>query len=362
MSGGTEMTEEKEVKKTNVLEEYYDMEFHRGGRDARPENTLYSYQYAIENGATTIECDIQQTKDGQLVMSHNPVLNADLTTDANGEYVPWDEYFIRDMTMEEVQNFNVGRMRQQGEYYELHGRSQVTADTHIPSLRQLFELVRDSGNEDIRMSIEAKAYADPALGPLYEKRAGIDEMLSEFLSLVKEFGLEDRVTLQSFDWAFLVRMKEMDPKIDTIALYSEQSMWGPTGDTLWADRDEPSPWLAGLDIHDFDGDPVKAAASLGIDNVSPYWTELTKDQVEFAHEHGMRVVPWTVNDVADLEIVYGMGVDGIISDRPWVLREFLESKGEKLLPVRTVDLPYHLETDHNDIEIGKIEGGRDAAC
>lgn len=44
---------------------YYDMEFHRGGRDARPENTLYAYQYALENGALTIECDMQLTADGQ---------------------------------------------------------------------------------------------------------------------------------------------------------------------------------------------------------------------------------------------------------------------------------------------------------
>ena len=63
-------------KKTN----YYDMEFHRGGRDARPENTLWSYQYAIEKGALTIECDMQMTADGQIVMSHNPALNPDITT------------------------------------------------------------------------------------------------------------------------------------------------------------------------------------------------------------------------------------------------------------------------------------------
>lgn len=348
------------MKKEKLFEEYYDAEFHRGGRDARPENTLYSYQYALENGATTIECDIQMTRDGHLVMSHNPSLNPDLTTDANGDPLPDNSIYINELTLEELQRYNVGRMRPEGEYYELHGRTQVTADTYIPSLRELFELVRDSGNKDIRMSIEAKAYADPALGMPYEKRVGIDEMLEAFLALVKEFGFEDRVTLQSFDWAFLVRMKEMDSGIDTIALYSEQPSWGPSGTILWLDREEPSPWLAGLNIHDFDDDPVRAAQSLGIDNVSPYWPEITKEQVVFAHDHGMRVVPWTVSDEEDMETLYDMGVDGIITDRPWVLRSFLESKGERMLPKRKVDLPYHLEPDHIDVEIKKA-GGRDSA-
>lgn len=354
------MIHKAEKKRKSVLEKYYDAEFHRGGRDARPENTLYSYQYAIENGATTIECDIQMTKDGHLVMSHNPALNPDLTTDADGNPAGGDDCFIHDMTLEEVQHFNVGRMRKSGEYYELHGRSQVAADTCIPTLRQLFELVRNSGNKEIRMSIEAKAYADPALGLPYEKRVGIDEMLMAFLALVREFGFEDRVTLQSFDWAFLTRMKKVAPEIDTIALYSEQPSWGPSGTILWLDRGEPSPWLGGLDIHDFDGDPVKAASSLGIDNVSPYWTEITAEQVRYAHDHGMRVVPWTVNDTEAMEKLYDMGVDGMISDRPWVLRAFLESKGENLIAAREYDLPYHLEPDHIDVET--VEGnGRDAA-
>ena len=256
---------------------YYDMEFHRGGRDARPENTLWSYQYALENGALTIECDMQLTGDGQIVMSHNPALNPDITTDAEGRRIRSNDCYIHDMTLGEVQSFNVGRMDPFTEYYELHGRTQVQTDAFIPSLRQMFELVRDSGNEDIRMSIEAKAYAEPALGTRHEKNPDYDKLLREFLALVNEFGFRDRVILQSFDWAALVKMKEIDPEIRTIALYSEQPSWGtPDATTLWLDRDEPSPWLAGIDIHDFDGDPVRAAHSLGLDDVSPFFKEITR--------------------------------------------------------------------------------------
>ena len=341
---------------------YYDMEFHRGGRDARPENTLWSYQYSLENGALTIECDMQLAGDGQIVMSHNPALNPDITTDAEGRRIETDDHYIHDMTLEEIQSFNVGNMDTAAEYYELHGRTQVQTDAFIPSLRQMFELVRDSGNEDIRMSIEAKAYADPALGTRYEKNPDYDKLLREFLALVNEFGFRDRVILQSFDWAALVKMKELDPEIRTIALYSEQPSWGtPDATTLWLDRDEPSPWLAGLDIHDFDGDPVRAAHSLGLDDISPFFKEITKELTDEAHELGLRVVPWTVSFKEDMEILYEMGVDGIITDKPWVLREFLEEKGENLLPKRKVDLPYHLDPDHLENEDKKSESGRDAA-
>jgi len=341
---------------------YYDMEFHRGGRDARPENTLYSYQYALENGASTIECDMQLTADGEIVLSHNPALNPDITTDADGKRVEADRYYIHDMSLKELQSFNVGRMDEACEYYELHGRTQVTADAAIPTLRQLFELVRDSRNETIRMSIEAKYYPDPALGTKYEKNPDADVLLGKFLDLVNEFGFKKRVVLQCFDWSLLVRMKELDPEIETIALYCEQPSWGgPDATTLWLDRNEPSPWLGGLGIRDFGGDPVKAAASLGIDDVSPYYEEITKEQVAEAHALRMKVVPWTVNDPEDMKALCEMGVDGIITDRPWILRQVLEELGRAVPPLSDLPLPYHFEPEHIEAGDRIIEKGRDAS-
>ena len=157
-------------------------------------------------------------------------------------------------------------------------------------------------------------------------------------------------------------MKELDPGIETIALYSEQPSWGtPDATTLWLDRDEPSPWLAGLNIHDFDGDPVRAAHSLGIDNVSPFFKEITKELTDEAHGFGMRVVPWTVNSVEDMKALYDMGVDGMTTDKPWLMRRFLEEMGERLLPPMEINCPYHIEPDHYEVEDRKYEDGRDAA-
>lgn len=345
----------------NNVEETYDIQYHRGGRDARPENTLYAFQYAIENGATTIECDMQMTKDGELVMTHNPALNPEITVDAQGKRIAEDNRFINRMTLDEVKSYNVGCMDETTEYYRLHGMTQIQADAQIPTLRELFELVEASGNDKIRMNIEVKAYPDPAQGSLYENATDPNRMVEAFYALVKEFGFEDRVILQSFDWAALKTMKQLDPNIETCALYNEMPEWdAPNDKTLWIGRNEPSPWLGGLNINDFDGNPVKAAHSLGVDAISPYYELVTEELVQEAHELGMKVIVWTVNSIEDMETLYTMGVDGMISDKPWVLREFIQSKGEALLPKQTVDAPYHLDQDHHDVETGPVEGGKEA--
>ena len=339
----------------------YDVEFHRGCRDARPENTLYAFQYALEHNAPTIECDINLTKDGVLVISHNMVLNPALAKDEDGNYVEADRYVINQMTLEEVQSFNVGHIDEKTDYYDLHGRTQITADAHIPTLRDLFELVRDSGDTTVRMSIEAKACPDPAVGINYKYANTPDEILVPLNELVKEFDFENRVILQSFDWEFLKQMQKINPNIETIALYNEEPSWNdPEGCTLWLDRQEASPWLGGLNIHDFDDDPVKAAHSLGINAVSPYYGAVDEALVQEAHSLGMKVVPWTLNDAESIAHMYDIGVDGIVTDQPWVAYEVLGQKGVKLPETREVNLPYHLDGDHVDVESDDIDNARAA--
>ena len=75
----------------------------------------------------------------------------------------------------------------------------------------------------------------------------------------------------------------------------------------------------------------------------------------------MKVVPWTVNSIEDMEALYEMGVDGMTTDKPWIMREFLKEKGEALLPPMEINMPYHLEPDHYQAEERMIENGMDAA-
>lgn len=340
----------------------FDLEAHRGGRDIRPENTLYSYAYAIELGATSIECDMQLTKDGQIVMSHNPILNSDITRDENGNYIENNKYDIRLMTVDELKKFDVGVMDPNcGEYYDLHGKTQFTYDAKIPTLEELMQLIQSYGDKNIVLNIEIKSYPDPeSIG--YKNNADPKKFVETFNNIVKKYNMEDRVVLQSFDWRTLIEMKKLNPNISTSALWQEQPSWGRDSESLRRYEQEKSPWLGGLDIKDYQGDPVKAAHAIGADIISPYYTEISKQDVDEAHSLGMKVVPWTVNNEKDMNMLLDMGVDGIISDKPWLLKQVLEKRNIKLhTPTVNVDSPYHTGTDHKDTAPTEAGNGNDAA-
>lgn len=340
----------------------FDLEAHRGGRDARPENTLYSYAYAIENGATSIECDMQLAADGEIVMSHNPILNAEVTRDAQGNFIANGKYDLRKMTVPEIQQYNVATIDPSTEYYQLHGRTQVNpSSAQVPTLRQLLELIKASGDKGILLNIELKSYPDPLQKTEHENNADTRKFLEKFNVLVKEYQMENRVVLQSFDWQALRMEKELNPQISLSAPWQEQPSWGKAAESLRAFDKEKSPWLGGLDIKDFKGDPVKAAKAIGADIISPYYMELNKDMVEEAHKLGMKVVPWTVNHESDMQMLYAMGVDGMISDKPWLLRSFLEKQGAKLHAPHPFASAYHLEPNHREVTSADVKNGADAA-
>lgn len=340
----------------------FDLEAHRGGRDVRPENTLYSYAYAIELGATSIECDMQLTKDGQIVMSHNPILNSDITRDENGNYIENNKYDIRLMTVDELKKFDVGVMDPNcGEYYDLHGKTQFTYDAKIPTLEELMQLIQSYGDKNIVLNIETKSYPDPASAG-YKNNADPKKFVEVFNNIVKKYDMEDRVVLQSFDWQTLIEMKKLNPNISTSALWQEQPSWGRDSESLRRYEKKKSPWLDGLDIKDYQGNPVKSAHAIGADIISPYYTEISKQDVDEAHSLGMKVVPWTVNNEKDMNMLLDMGVDGIISDKPWLLKQVLEKRNIKLhTPTINVDSPYHTGTDHKDTAPTEAGNGNDAA-
>ncbi len=324
----------------------FDLEAHRGGRDVRPENTLYSYAYAIELGATSIECDMQLTKDGQIVMSHNPILNSDITRDENGNYIENNKYDIRLMTVDELKKFDVGVMDPNcGEYYDLHGKTQFTYDAKIPTLEELMQLIQSYGDKNIVLNIETKSYPDPASAG-YKNNADPKKFVEIFNNIVKKYDMEDRVVLQSFDWQTLIEMKKLNPNISTSALWQEQPSWGRDSESLRRYEKKKSSWLGGLDIKDYQGNPVKAAHAIGTDIISPYYTEISKQDVDEAHSLDMKIVPWTVNNEKDMNMLLDMGVDGIISNKPWLLKQVLEKRNIKLhTPTVNVDSPYHTGTD-----------------
>jgi glycerophosphoryl diester phosphodiesterase len=111
------------------------------------------------------------------------------------------------------------------------------------------------------------------------------------------------------------------PAIATVALTDQQ----PGEDTVQVGRPGPSPWLGGLDVDDYAGSVPKLVRASGARTWSPNYRDIDARLVEEAHALGLTVIPWTVNNPAEMQRVLALGVDGMISDRPDLLRSVLET-------------------------------------
>jgi glycerophosphoryl diester phosphodiesterase len=332
------------------LPRYFDVEAHRGGRDARPENTLYSFAYAMALGATTLEMDMQITGDGIIVIRHDNHMLPMLTKNRYGDFITENEMpDIRTSRLADLRTFDIGEMSPKVDpaYWEAHGKTQkAIPGVKLATLEEVFQLVKDWGNNEVFMNIETKSYCYPVI--LHNPDPY--EWVVKFYALVKKYHMEKQVMLQSFDWRTLKIMKELDPSIPTVALTAEHPQWNVEGDEgryRWEGRKEKSPWMGGLDIKDFQGDYVKAAHAIKADVVSPYYEELTPELVKEAHAFGMTVVPWTIDREEDMRKVIDMGVDGLITDRPSVGRKVCLEKGLKLPApdAHPEKKPYYTGTD-----------------
>lgn len=312
------------------LPDGFDLQAHRGGRDARPENTLPAFAYALAIGVTTLEMDMQITADGVLVIRHNKDIPWYMAKNSWGSFLVADEQpDIRFWKMADLAGFDLGAMSPDAPYgyWEAHGKTQKQVPgTRLCTLEEVFQLVKAWGNDKVFLNIETKSYPYPS-NPVNPEPS---VWVKTFYELVKKHGMQERVFLQSFDWRTLVAMKKLDPRIPTVALTANQPAWnqeGDEGDYQWPGRSTPSPWMAGLDLGTFGGSMVKAAHAIKADMFSPYHAEVTKEMIKEAHALGMRVVPYTVNDPARMRALLGLGVDGLITDRPATLRRVCKELG-----------------------------------
>jgi glycerophosphoryl diester phosphodiesterase len=297
----------------------FDIEAHRGGRALKPENTLQSFANALTIGVDTLELDMGITKDGVVIVSHDRWLSPDLARDADGVYVPPPGTPFVKLTLAEVKSYDVGQIRPGSDYAKAFPDQTPMAGTRIPTLADVFALVRRSGNRQVRFNIETKISPDkPDDAPPPE------QFVATVLDLLRTEGFTDRVIIQSFDWRTLQLVQKQAPRIPT-AYLSMQS--GPFTNVY---PDKPSSWTAGFDPMRYGGSMPKTVKAAGGAIWSPLYTDLTPALVQEAHGLGIKVLPWTVNDPEAMAALIDMGVDGIISDRPDVLRRVAGEKGVAL--------------------------------
>jgi glycerophosphoryl diester phosphodiesterase len=137
--------------------------------------------------------------------------------------------------------------------------------------------------------------------------------------------MEERVTIQSFDWRTLALVQKEAPAIPTAYLSARQS-WT---DNILADAPEGSPWTAGQQFRDH-GSVPKMVRAAGGRIWSPFFGEVDAAALADARALGLRVVVWTVNDPKQIRRMLDLGVDGIISDRPDRVRAEMAERGMAL--------------------------------
>ena len=295
----------------------FDLQGHRGARGLTPENTLASFAKALSIGVTTLELDIAITRDGQLVISHDPALNPDLTRGPDGLYLAARGPLVSSLTLEELRRYDVGRLKPGSRYASLYPEQQPADGTRIPLLAELFALVKKSGNTEVRFAIETKitpTAPQETLAPETFARAVIQA--------IRDAGMASRSTILSFDWRSLQLVQREAPEIGTVYL-SAQQRWL---DNIGADKPEPSAWTAGFQHKDH-GSVPKMVQAAGGRIWSVFHGDLDATKLREARNLGLTVLAWTVNEPTQIARLMDLGVDGIISDRPDLVRDEMRRRG-----------------------------------
>lgn len=286
-----------------------DLQGHRGARGLMPENTLPAFARALEIGVTTLELDCAVTKDGIVVVSHDSMLNPDITRGPDGKWLEGEGPSIASLTYAELQRYDVGRIRPGSTYAARFPRQQPVAGARIPRLADVFALVRAAGNNAVRFNIETK------LSPLLPAQTvPPDTFMHVLLALIRNEGMAARVSIQSFDWRTLRLTQQLAPEIPTVYLTAQQDFI----DNILAGQ-RSSPWMPGLHVSQFAGSIPRMVSSAGGSVWSPHYREITPAGAQEARSLGLKIVVWTVNGAADMRRMIALGVDGIISDYPDLL-------------------------------------------
>ena len=305
-----------------------DLQGHRGARGLAPENTLAAFATALSVGVTTLEMDLGVSRDGVVVVAHDPEINPDLTRGPEGEWLAAPGPALHTLDLAEIRRFDVGRIRPGSRYAGRYPEQRPADGARIPTLADVIELTRSAGNDEVRFNVETKiSPLEPDLTPAPEAFA------QAVIEVLRTEGVAERSTIQSFDWRTLRAANAIAPEMTTVCLTAEQRWL----DNLQRGRPGASAWTAGLDADDFATVPdLIAAAGCGV--WSPYYGDLDQAALARAHALGLEVVVWTVNEPPEMRRLIELGVDGIISDFPDRLRT-VASEMEIVLPARTPVAP-----------------------
>jgi glycerophosphoryl diester phosphodiesterase len=306
---------------------------HRGARALRPENTIPGLAHALAIGVDALEFDVTRTADGGLILAHDLTVDQQcILSTGPADYAgnAWAE-----LTLEQIATLDAGSRRPVTPYEETF---QAVPGTGVPTLDQVCRLITEANAHDVTLSVELKA--DPSWPD-----ADVHALTESTLGTLAAHDLTSQSRILAFNWRVLRAAQAIDPAVPRVALV-EPASWVPG-----------SAWLAGLDpaAYSAPGNPAagnrasaqetsaqgasatsslagsaEAARDIGASWLSP-WDPLTSAElIAAAHKYGLLVAVWTVNDTDRMAELIELGADGIVTDRPDLLRQVLAGRGAPL--------------------------------
>ena len=265
---------------------FIDVQAHRGGAGLMPENTVSAMKNAIDLKVNTLEFDLQLSQDGKVVVSHDNYFHPRYSTRPDGTLIQADDpkEYLYTMPYDSIVKYDVGLR------FVERWPEQVKVAEVKPLASDLIEFAesyaKEQGLAPLGYNIEIKSWPGDGEGTLWpDYKTFCDTCIPVLLAE----NLGERLIVQSFDVRALEYMHEKWP--DLILSYL-------------TDEDEP-------DIEEILGN-----LSFKPQWWSPHYSVVTKENVEYCHSLGIGVVPWTVDDPAEMQRLVDCGVEAIISNYP----------------------------------------------
>lgn len=266
-------------------------EGHRGTRGLMPENTIRSMKKAIDDGANVIELDIQISKDRQVLVAHDPFINSKFTRLHDGKEIPASDekkYILYQMDYAGIRKFDVG-----SKYYDAYPK-QKKISTYIPLLGELIDSVEQYTTSKqlpgIIYNIEIKSKPDQ--DGYYQPKP--DVLIRMVMDVVNSKQIKNRFYIQSFDIRQIQEVHKNYPNVVTGFLTSDKEF-----------SFERNIEMIGFNPQIY----------------SPNYKLVTSALIRKCHDLGIKFVPWTVNTSEEIKMLVEMGVDGIITDYPHLLKD-----------------------------------------
>ena len=301
----------------------FDLQGHRGARGLFPENSLPGFEGALALGVTTLEMDLGVTRDGVLVVHHDRRLDPDRTRGPGGDWLEEPGPMLVELDFAALRVYDLGRLRPGSKAAKRFPAQAGLDGIAVPSLAEVLARTEALSQGAIRYNIETK------ISPLAPGESAAPEgFAAALVAALRSAGVTGRTLVQSFDWRTLKHVQDLAPEIATAYLTAERDWL----DNIGRGRPGVSPWTAGLDVDDLDGSVPRLVQQAGGRIWSPYYRDLRDAELGEAQGLGLEVVPYTVNDAADMASLIQRGVDGIITDYPDRLRQVMAEKGMALPP------------------------------